>query len=82
LNESKRIATELKGICYICHKPLILLCGHPHIIVGGCCYGFWLGKRMNLCGLHAHLGCYMKKGNKRIKTMLDEADLKKLGVLK
>jgi len=72
---------KLKGSCYICEKRIILSCGEPKVVIGGCCCGFKHGKRLIITSLCAHLPCYLMQGKKRISTILDTRKLKRMGVL-
>lgn len=48
---------DLRNRCYICNERMMLACGTPSVVVGGCCVGADWGKTKYIFSRKAHLHC-------------------------
>lgn len=52
---------KYQNVCLFCKKPIVVMCGTPIIMLGGCCYGFRTKKVFYCFPRRAHLPCWLKK---------------------
>jgi hypothetical protein len=67
-----------KSFCVICRKRIIVMCGTPLIVIGGCCCGVDSKQVSYRREVRCHLDCYIKKGKQRVKTLWSFDDIVKL----
>lgn len=75
---------ELKGFCFICKERMMLMCGTPKVVVGGCCVYVEYKDIKWMTDINAHYPCYVgwcklpEKEQNKIKRRYTEKDMKKI----
>lgn len=81
-----RVCNELqdfcKHYCTVCEKKILVPCGTPIVIVGGCCSGVEGEKTFQRTPIHCHYACYQKrKGKVKTRWTVDQIRKRNIYIL-